>query len=96
MPFDSIGTPALWAGFAETNNEMYRQYHDSDLDSEYVPQFDASLGVPEVWVLNGDELECLLLGSDGQYTVSSNSRAIPYLPLAEFVPPGVLAASPAK
>jgi Uma2 family endonuclease len=45
----------------------------------------AALGVPEVWRYDGDQLTVLLLGPDGQYEPASASRALPTLPLDEFV-----------
>lgn len=45
----------------------------------------ARLGVSEVWRWNGKTLHILLLGPDGQYRESERSRALPFLPLAEFV-----------
>jgi Uma2 family endonuclease len=45
----------------------------------------ATLGVPEVWRYNGEQLAVLLLGPDGQYAPATASRALPTLPLDEFV-----------
>jgi Uma2 family endonuclease len=45
----------------------------------------ARLGVPEVWRWDGETLRIMLLGSDGRYTDSERSRALPFLPIAEFV-----------
>lgn len=45
----------------------------------------AALGVPEVWRYNGEHLTILLLGPDGQYAPAAASRALPTLPLDEFV-----------
>lgn len=44
----------------------------------------ARLGVPEIWRWNGDTLCVMLLRSDGQYSESERSRALPFLPIAEF------------
>jgi Uma2 family endonuclease len=43
----------------------------------------AALGVPEVWRLEGQNLVCHLLGSDGRYTVSPVSQAFPRLAVAD-------------
>jgi Uma2 family endonuclease len=43
----------------------------------------ASLGVPEVWRLEGKELVCHILDSDGRYTRSATSRAFPNLLVAD-------------
>ena len=45
----------------------------------------AGLGVPEVWRHDGRTLTVLLLGPDGKYTPSGQSRAFPFLPLADYV-----------
>lgn len=45
----------------------------------------ARLGVPEVWRWDGETLRILLLGADGQYSESERSRALPFLPIADFV-----------
>jgi Uma2 family endonuclease len=45
----------------------------------------ARLGVPEVWRWDGQTLRIMLLGSDGQYSESEGSRALPFLPIAELV-----------
>jgi Uma2 family endonuclease len=44
------------------------------------------LNFPEVWRLEGQTIVCYLLGSDGKYAVSTVSRAIPGLVVAELVP----------
>ena len=44
----------------------------------------AGLGVPELWRYNGRNLTLLLLQPDGSYTVSSRSRAFPFLPMEAF------------
>jgi Uma2 family endonuclease len=44
----------------------------------------AALGIPEVWRLDGPNLVCYLLGSDGRYAVSSSSRAFQGLDPAEL------------
>jgi len=43
----------------------------------------AALGFPEIWQWEGGELQVLLLGLDGGYTVSARSSAFPWLPMAE-------------
>jgi Uma2 family endonuclease len=43
-----------------------------------------SLGVPEVWRWDGKTLRVLLLDPSGQYVAATSSRALPFLPLAEF------------
>jgi Uma2 family endonuclease len=43
----------------------------------------AALGVPEVWVHNGKELQVLRLGEDGRYRTSPSSGVFPGLPLDE-------------
>lgn len=45
----------------------------------------ARLGVPEVWRWDGQTLRIMLLGSDGQYSESERSRALPFLPVVELV-----------
>jgi Uma2 family endonuclease len=45
----------------------------------------ARLGVPEVWRWDGETLRVMVLGSEGQYAESERSRALPFLPVAEFV-----------
>jgi Uma2 family endonuclease len=45
----------------------------------------ARLGVPEVWRWGDEELHVMVLGSDGQYTESGRSRALPFLPIVELV-----------
>jgi len=45
----------------------------------------AALGVPEVWRWDGQTLRICLLGSDGEYRESAQSRAFPFLPVSEFV-----------
>ncbi len=44
----------------------------------------AALGVPEVWRLEKMTPVCYLLGGDGRYTVSSESRIFPGLVVAEI------------
>jgi Uma2 family endonuclease len=44
----------------------------------------ARLGVPEVWRWGDEVLRVMVLGSDGQYTESERSRALPFLPIAEL------------
>lgn len=44
----------------------------------------ARLGVAEVWRWDSETLLVMLLGPDGQYTESEHSRALPFLPIAEF------------
>jgi Uma2 family endonuclease len=46
----------------------------------------AALQVPEVWRWDGQTLVCYLLGSDGQYTVGTVSKAIPGLTVADLAP----------
>jgi Uma2 family endonuclease len=53
--------------------------HDADEALEVYRR----LGVPEVWVRDEDELIIRVLGSDGQYSVSSSSRSLPFLTAAE-------------
>jgi Uma2 family endonuclease len=43
----------------------------------------AALGVPEVWRFNGQQLLAHLLGPEGRYQESRQSRAFPFLALAE-------------
>ncbi len=45
----------------------------------------ARLGVPEVWHWDGETLHVMLLGPEGQYSESERSRALPFLPIPEFV-----------
>ena len=44
----------------------------------------AALLVPEVWRFDGQKLCVHLLGPDGQYAEGKQSRAFPFLPIAEF------------
>jgi Uma2 family endonuclease len=44
----------------------------------------AALGVPEVWRFDGHILQVLLLESDGAYHETENSRALPFVPMAEL------------
>ena len=44
----------------------------------------AALRIPEVWRLEGRSLLCYLLGGDGRYQVSTVSRALPGLVVAEL------------
>jgi Uma2 family endonuclease len=46
----------------------------------------ARLNFPEIWRSEAQTIVCHLLGSDGKYTVSSVSRAIPGLVVADLVP----------
>jgi Uma2 family endonuclease len=43
-----------------------------------------SLGIPEVWRLEGDVIQVHIRREDGSYSRASASRALPYLPLAEL------------
>ncbi len=45
----------------------------------------ARLGVPEVWRWDGERLRVMLLGSQGQYSESERSQALPFLRVAELV-----------
>jgi Uma2 family endonuclease len=45
----------------------------------------AALGFPEVWRFDGQTLTFYVLGANGQYAVSSHSRAIPWLVPADLV-----------
>lgn len=45
----------------------------------------AALGVPEVWVWSDDALTCHVLGDDGQYEETAESRELPGFPLAAAV-----------
>ncbi len=44
----------------------------------------AGLGVPELWRYDGRDLTLLLLQPDGSYTMSSRSKAFPFLPMDAF------------
>jgi Uma2 family endonuclease len=44
-----------------------------------------ALGFPEVWRLDGQTIRVQLLGLDGRYAESSQSRVFPFLPMAELV-----------
>jgi hypothetical protein len=46
----------------------------------------AAQRVPEVWRWENQTQVCYLLGSDGRYTVSAVSRAIPGLVVADLAP----------
>jgi hypothetical protein len=41
--------------------------------------------VPEHWRWDGETVRVMLLGADRQYSESERSRALPFLPIAEFV-----------
>jgi Uma2 family endonuclease len=43
----------------------------------------AALRVPEVWQYDGQSLRVHVLGADGQYGASPQSRALPFLPMTE-------------
>jgi Uma2 family endonuclease len=43
----------------------------------------AAMRVPEVWQYDGQSLRVQLLGPDGQYAEGAQSRAFPFLPVAE-------------
>ena len=43
----------------------------------------AVLRVPEIWQFDGQSLRIHLLGSDGKYAESAQSRAFPFLPLSD-------------
>ncbi len=45
----------------------------------------AHLRVPEVWRWNGERLRIFLLGPAGHYVETTQSRAFPFLPVAELV-----------
>ena len=45
----------------------------------------ATLGVPEVWRLDGDELTFHVLGADGQYAPAKRSRSFPILAPADLM-----------
>jgi Uma2 family endonuclease len=45
----------------------------------------ASLGVPEVWRLDGDQLTFQVLDANGQYTVSPTSRSFPLVASADLL-----------
>jgi Uma2 family endonuclease len=45
----------------------------------------AALKVPEVWRVDGDMLTFYILGADGAYQTSANSRAFPLLTSAELM-----------
>jgi Uma2 family endonuclease len=44
----------------------------------------AALRVPEVWRWNGETLRVLLLSTEGKYVESEQSKAFPFLPIAEL------------
>jgi hypothetical protein len=44
----------------------------------------AALRVPEVWRFDGQTLHVHVLGSEGRYSVSQQSRAFPFLPFSEL------------
>jgi len=46
----------------------------------------AALRIPEVWRLQGQALDCHILGSDGHFSVNSASRAFPGLAPADLLP----------
>jgi Uma2 family endonuclease len=46
----------------------------------------ASLGVPEIWRLEGRAVVCYLLGPGGRYVTSAVSRAFPRLSVADLAP----------
>jgi len=46
----------------------------------------AALRIPEVWRIEGGQMVCYLLGSDGRYPPSNSSRSFPDLDPAELNP----------
>jgi hypothetical protein len=44
----------------------------------------AVMRLPQVWQYDGQTLRVQLLGADGQYALSQQSQAFPFLPLAEL------------
>ncbi len=44
----------------------------------------AALKVPEIWRWDGQTLRVMLLNEAGQYVAAPNSRAMPFVPLAEI------------
>jgi hypothetical protein len=45
----------------------------------------AALGVPELWLWDGERIRVALLGQDGEYHQSDRSLSFPFLPVAELV-----------
>ncbi len=56
-----------------------------DMTSSSIPRLPifAALGIPEVWRLEGEDLQFLHLQPDGTYQPQTHSRAFPNLPLNE-------------
>ena len=46
----------------------------------------AALGVPEVWIYDGEKLQVVLRRDDESYEVSETSRSFPTLPMKDFTP----------
>ena len=46
----------------------------------------ATLGVREVWIYDGEDLEVRILSENNVYEISETSLAFPQLPIAEFAP----------
>lgn len=46
----------------------------------------ATLGVREVWIYDGEDLEVRILSENNNYEVSESSTAFPALPMKEFTP----------
>jgi Uma2 family endonuclease len=44
----------------------------------------AALGIPEVWRYDGESIRVLLLDAEGTYQASSESKALPMVPVAEL------------
>ena len=59
--------------------EMDYTHHAINREAIY-----AALGVPEIWRFNVNRLEVLLLGSDGAYSISRTSLALPFLPIDQL------------
>jgi Uma2 family endonuclease len=58
---------------------------EADVTSSSVPRLPifAALGIPEVWRLDGDDLQFLHLQDDKTYQPRNHSRAFPTFPLAD-------------
>jgi Uma2 family endonuclease len=61
---------------------------EADVTSRSIPRqpIYAALGVPELWRLTEDAIECLHLSNRGQYVTADRSLSFPFLPPAEVWP----------
>lgn len=83
------------------NEKLIRGLHELDLDRDPPPDLAieiqittsalnklgiyGAMGVPEVWLWEGDHLQVYWLNPTGKYDARDRSRALPDLPLAELL-----------